>query len=64
LYRQLRHCQCIELLPYHPYGLSKSDRLGEEGVRFEQPTKEQMSDFARLLRAQGATVKLYGSVLE
>ena len=64
LYASLSHCQCVELLPYHPYGLSKADQLGCGGTAYEPPTTEQMNEFATILHRQGVPVKLYGSLWE
>jgi len=63
LYGQLSNCQHMELLPYHPYGLSKSEQLGREGIRYRQPERDELTAFARLLQAQNIPVKLYGSLL-
>lgn len=63
LYRSLSHCQYIELLPYHPYGLSKSEQLGREDVRYRQPEQAELEHFARILTSAGIPVKLHGSML-
>lgn len=63
LYQNLSHCQYIELLPYHPYGLSKSEQLGREDVRYRQPEKEELESFAAVLKSHNVPVKLYGSML-
>lgn len=63
IYQKLRHCRHVELLPYHPYGLSKSQQLGREDVRYTQPEKEDLEAFANLLTANGVPVKLYGSMV-
>ena len=63
LYESLSHCRYIELLAYHPYGLSKSQQLGREDVQFRQPEKEEMEAFAALLKVRNIPVKLYGSML-
>lgn len=63
LYHTLSHCQYIELLPYHPYGLSKSQQLGREDLRYRQPEQQELDTFAAILTARDVPVKLYGSML-
>ena len=63
LYEKLKNCRYVELLPYHPYGLSKSEQLGRSGVRFRQPEKEELETFAAVLQERNVPVKLYGSML-
>ena len=63
IFNSLNHCEYIELLPYHPYGLSKTAQLGEEGVQFTQPEKTEVEAFAAKLQANNIPVKLYGSML-
>ena len=63
LYRKLTHCRYVELLPYHPYGLSKSEQLGKEGIRYRQPEQQELEHFAAILTEQGIPVKLHGSML-
>ena len=63
LYQGLAHCRHIELLAYHPYGLSKSQQLGREDVQFTQPEQQAMETFAGYLKAKNVPVKLYGSML-
>ena len=63
LYCSLSHCKFIELLPYHPYGLSKSQQLGREDIRYRQPEQEELEQFAAILTERGIPVKLHGSML-
>lgn len=63
LYSKLSNCQHIELLPYHPYGLSKTAQLGREGIRYRQPEQAELTAFASLLQQRNIPVKLYGSLL-
>jgi len=63
LYQKLSHCRYIELLPYHPYGLSKSQQLGREGTRYRQLEQAELEGFASILTKQGIPVKLHGSML-
>ena len=63
LYGRLENCHHIELLPYHPYGLSKSEQLGQEGIRYRQPEQAELNEFARYLLDKQVPVKLYGSLL-
>lgn len=63
LYGTLSHCRYIELLPYHPYGLSKSQQLGRQDVRYRQPEAEELKHFAAILTGRGVPVKLHGSML-
>ena len=63
LYHSLSHCKFIELLPYHPYGLSKSQQLGRDDVRYRQPEQVELEAFAEILTAGGVPVKLHGSML-
>lgn len=63
LFKTLSHCHYIELLPYHPYGLSKSQQLGREDLRYRQPEPDELEHFAALLTAQDVPVKLHGSML-
>lgn len=63
LYKKLSHCRYIELLPYHPYGLSKSEQLGKEGFLYRQPEQQELDSFAAVLLDSGIPVKLHGSLL-
>ena len=63
LFESLNHCRHIELLAYHPYGLSKSEQLGRCDVRYTQPEQAQLEEFAAILTARNIPVKLYGSML-
>lgn len=63
LYSKLRQCRYIELLPYHPYGLSKSQQLGKESIRYRQPEQAELESSAAILTEQGVPVKLHGSML-
>lgn len=63
LFESLSHCRCIELLGYHPYGLSKSAQLGRQDVQFRQPEQAELEAFAAILKARKIPVKLNGSML-
>ena len=63
IFEGLAHCRHIELLAYHPYGLSKSEQLGRQDVRYTQPEQKELEDFAAILKARNIPVKLYGSML-
>ena len=64
LYGKLKNCQCIELLPYHPYGLAKAQQLGVEGIRYRQPDKAEVYAFADMLVKYQVPVKIYGTMYE
>lgn len=63
LFQSLDHCRYVELLAYHPYGLSKSEQLGRQDLQFRQPEQAEMEAFGAMLKKQGVPVKLYGSML-
>ena len=63
LYKKLTHCRYVELLPYHPYGLSKSAQLGREDRQYRQPEQQEMLTFAEVLKSSGVPVKFQGSML-
>ena len=63
VFLSLRHAELLELLPYHPFGLSKSEQLGQEAPRFETPSDGELDAFARTLLSRGVRVKLRGAVL-
>lgn len=63
IFESLNHCRHIELLAYHPYGLSKSEQLGRCDVRYTQPEQAELEKFAEDLKARNIPVKLYGSML-
>lgn len=63
LFASLSHCKFVELLPYHPYGLSKSEQLGRADIRYRQPEAEELAQFAAILTNRGVPVKLHGSML-
>lgn len=62
LYRSLSHCLYVELLPYHPYGNAKAERIGvAKPALYRTPEKEEILAFAESLRASGVRVKCYGT---
>ena len=63
LFQSLRHCRYVELLAYHPYGLSKSQQLGREDAQFRQPEQQELEGFAAVLTQRNVPVKLYGSMV-
>ena len=62
LYGQLRHCDHVELLPYHPYGLSKSEQLGICGVRYPDVNADDVEHALAQLRSLGIPTKVYGTL--
>ena len=62
IFAGLKHCRFVELLPYHPYGLSKSEQLGRTDVCYQQPDQQQIEGFAALLKEKNVPVKFYGSM--
>lgn len=63
IFESLSHCRYIELLAYHPYGLSKSEQLGREDTLYTQPEQKDLDEFAAILKERNVPVKLYGSML-
>lgn len=62
LYRSLSNCLYIELLPYHPYGNAKSERIGvTEPALYQTPEKDEILVFSEKLRGMGVRVKCYGT---
>lgn len=55
LYHGLRHCEGVDLLPYHPFGASKAKQLGRQEEQHTEwmPTQEALRDAAALLRERG-----------
>lgn len=58
LYRELTHCEGVELIPYHAYGGSKMLPLGraDNGCRAWIPSEETLEGARRSLRARGVRV--------
>jgi pyruvate formate lyase activating enzyme len=58
LYHSLRHCEGVELLPYHTYGGSKAVALGrpDSGCREWIPTVETVTKAVTFLQEQGISV--------
>jgi len=63
IYKSLNNVECIELLPYHPYGLSKSEQLGlkDSSIAYTKPEREEVLDFANKLKNNNVKVKCFGS---
>lgn len=62
LYRSLSQCLYVELLPYHPYGNAKAERIGVvEPALYRTPDKDEILAFAECLRSSGVRVKCYGA---
>lgn len=65
LYHSLSHCLTVELLPYHPYGAGKAERIGKPAQEiYPVPEKAEILAFAAALKAEGVPVKCYGSELK
>jgi pyruvate formate lyase activating enzyme len=60
IYAQLRHCEGVELLEYHPLGEGKRARFGlpqaQAGLR--PPTEEEAAEVAETLRRDGIPVSI------
>ena len=58
VFRSLRHARCVELLPYHPWGVDKAVQTGRTQRVFETPKVAAVDAFASVLRDAGVPVKL------
>ena len=58
IYKKLRHCRGIKLLPFHPYGSSKYTRLGMEYAYGKEciPTNADLKNAKRFFREHGVIV--------
>lgn len=58
IYKQLKHCRGVRLIPYHPYGLSKSVRLSEKsrGGKELVPSKASLDRAKRFLSSLGVRI--------
>ena len=59
LFKSLVNCECVEILPYHPYGGAKEEALGRP-VRADKayvPTDDEVKRFAEELEKRGVKVK-------
>lgn len=62
LYRSLHNARFVELLPYHPYGNSKSAQLGQTAATFTVPARERVETIADTLSAMGVPIKYHGTL--
>jgi len=62
LLKTLRHIRRVDLLPYHPGGLEKARRIGQESHfrKFEPPAEERIAAIATELREAGFEVRRGG----
>ena len=62
LFRQLKHCQGVDLLPYHTYGSGKAVSLGRKDNAMPQwlPKPSQIEEFQTLLTTQGIPTRVEG----
>lgn len=62
LFRQLKHCQGVDLLPYHTYGSGKAVSLGRKDNAMPQwlPEPSQIEEFQALLTTQGIPTRIEG----
>ena len=62
LFRQLKHCQGVDLLPYHTYGSGKAVSLGRKDNAMPQwlPKPSQIEEFQTLLTTQGIPTRIEG----
>ncbi|MFC1734834.1 glycyl-radical enzyme activating protein [Candidatus Hydrogenedentota bacterium] len=53
IYKSLHNCQGVTLLPYHPLGTSKYERLADLSAKehFSEPTKEDINECYEFLRS-------------
>lgn len=65
LFGSLANCRYVELLPYHPYGSSKAERVGmPEQKLFGIPEREDIAAFAASLKEKGVPVKYFGTEMK
>ncbi|MBQ6102835.1 MAG: radical SAM protein, partial [Kiritimatiellae bacterium] len=57
VFRSLRYARCVELLPYHLWGVDKAVQTGRTQRVFETPDPAAVDAFARVLRDAGVPVK-------
>lgn len=63
IYKKLKNCMYIELLPYHPYGTAKAENIGREDVTvYDKPEKDDIIKCAEYLSKKSIPVKCYGSI--
>ncbi len=60
LYHGLRHCEGVDLLPYHPFGTSKTKQLGRQDEQHTEwmPKQEEVQAVAAFLRERGVPTVL------
>ena len=59
IFSSLRHCEGIELLPYHTYGDAKNLQLGRSSTAHPEwiPTEEQMENARRYIRQHAVLIE-------
>ncbi len=59
LFYSLEHVRYVELLPYHPFGISKAEQLGiSHAAEYRRPTEKETADFAARLKAKRRAGKM------
>ncbi len=56
----LKSVEQLNILPYHPLGVSKAERLGKEQKRFEKPNRQLIDKIMNILEEYGLLVKVGG----
>ncbi len=56
----LKGVEQLNILPYHPLGVSKAERLGKEQKRFEKPNRQLIDKIMNILEEYGLLVKVGG----
>lgn len=64
IYKSLNNVRYIELLPYHPYGISKAEKLGLYQEQYSIPSEEAIASAVYELKNRGVNVKALGSVVQ
>ncbi len=57
---KLRNVEQLNVLPYHPLGVSKAEKLGKTQKRFEKPNQQLIDKVVSLLEEYGLLVRVGG----